>query len=135
MALVTWDPSYSVKVGRCDEDHKKLFALINSLHEAMLSGKGGEKVHVVVKELSDYTKFHFSAEEGLLQKTNYPGLEGHRAQHHEFVGKVENFRADLKAGKGGNPVVVLEFLKNWLTSHIKQTDQKYSSHLNTNGVM
>ena len=35
MALVTWDESYSVRVAKCDEDHKKLFVLLNSVHEAM----------------------------------------------------------------------------------------------------
>ncbi len=135
MALVKWDPSYSVKVVRCDEDHKKLFALINTLHDAMLVGKGGEKVNQVVKELSDYTKFHFSAEEGLLEKVKYPALDSHRVQHKDFIGKVEKFQADVKAGKGGNTIAVLEFLKTWLTTHIKQTDQKYSAHMNANGVM
>lgn len=135
MALVKWDPSYSVKVIRCDEDHKKLFALINALHDAMLAGKGGEKAQQVVKELTDYTKFHFSGEEALLEKAKYPALAGHRAQHKEFVAKVEQFQADLKSGKGGNTVAVLEFLKDWLTRHIKQTDQKYSAHLNAAGVV
>jgi len=135
MALVKWDPSYSVKVVRCDEDHKKLFALINTLHDAMLAGKGGEKVNQVVKELGDYTKYHFSGEEGLMQKANYPGLEGHKALHREFEKKVDTFHADLKAGKGGNTIAVLEFLKNWLTAHIRQVDQKYSGHLNAAGVV
>jgi hemerythrin len=135
MALVKWDPSYSVKVIRCDEDHKKLFSLINSLHDAMLAGKGAEKVQAVVKELRDYTKFHFSAEEAMLEKTKYPVLSSHRAQHQDFVKRVEQFQQDLATGKGGNPISVLEFLKDWLTKHIKQTDQKYSAHLNSNGIV
>ena len=68
MALVTLDPSFSVKVARCDEDHKKLFSLISTLHEAMLAGKGSEKIKQVVSELSNYTKFHFSAEKPCSKK-------------------------------------------------------------------
>jgi len=134
MALVTWDPSFSVKVNRCDEDHKKLFSLINTLHDAMLTGKGQEVVQKVVKELSDYTKYHFSAEEALMEKTKYATLSSHRLQHQEFVKKVGQFQQDLVAGKIGNSVSVLEFLKDWLAKHIKQTDKMYSSHMNANGV-
>lgn len=134
MALVKWDQSYSVKVIRCDEDHKKLFALINTLHDAMLAGKGRETIQQVVRELSSYTKFHFSAEEALLEKTNYPSLLPHRAQHQDFVKRVDQFQNDLAQGKNGNSIFVLEFLKDWLSKHIMQTDKKYSEHLNGKGV-
>jgi hemerythrin len=134
MALVKWDASYSVKVTRCDEDHQKLFALINTLHDAMLAGKGGEKIQQVVRELSSYTKFHFSAEEALLEKTNYTALLSHRAQHQDFVKRVDQFQKDLGEGKGGNSIFVLEFLKDWLAKHILQIDKKYSDHLNAKGI-
>jgi hemerythrin len=134
MPLVTWDPSFSVKVARCDEDHKKLFALLNSLHDAMASGKGAQVIGKVVKELSDYTKSHFAAEQELLEKTHYPALGPHLAQHRIFVKKVEQFQKDLDAGVLGQAISVVSFLKDWLTNHIKQTDQQYSAHLNANGV-
>lgn len=134
MALVNWDPSYSVKVNRCDEDHKKLFALINALHDAMLTGKGSEILQQVVKELADYTKFHFTAEESLLERTRYPALNSHRSQHQQFVQKVQTFQNDLNNAQGAHSIQVLSFLKEWLVNHIKNTDQQYSAHLNANGV-
>jgi hemerythrin-like metal-binding protein len=129
VALVEWDPSFSVKVKRCDDDHKKLFELINQMHDAMSEGKGGEVVDKVVKELADYTRYHFAAEEAMLQRTNYPGAKLHQMQHAQFVKQVEKFRQDLKAGQIGQSVQVLRFLKDWLTQHIKETDQRYSEHL------
>ena len=101
MALVTWDRSYSVKVARCDNDHKKLFTLINIFHDAMAQGKGADVVQQTVQELLDYTRVHFSAEEGLMQKAGYAGLAAHRAQHQEFVRQVEQFQSDLQASKTG----------------------------------
>jgi hemerythrin len=132
--LVTWDPSYSVKVKRCDEDHKKLFALINNLHEAMSVGQGADKVGQIVKELANYTRYHFSAEEALLEKAKYPDVLAHRAEHQVFVKKVDQFQKDIESGKGGQSIAVASFLKDWLTHHIKQRDQKYSAHLNANGI-
>lgn len=132
--LVKWDPSYSVKVKRCDDDHKKLFSMINTLHEAMSVGHGAEKVGQIVKELADYTKFHFSGEEALMEKTKYPELISHRAEHHALVKRVEQFQKDVAAGKGGQSIAVVAFLNEWLLHHIKECDQKYSAHLNAHGV-
>jgi len=134
MSLVKWDPSFSVKVAVCDEHHKKLFQLVNELHDAMGSGKGTEIIERVVKELANYTKFHFSAEEALMEKSKYPELSSHRLQHQAFIKKVEVVQHDISSGKGGQSAVVLAFLKEWLTKHIKESDQRYSSHLNANGV-
>jgi len=134
MALVTWNPSFSVKVEKCDTDHKKLFDLLNKLHESMSTGKGGEVVVKVVKELNDYTKFHFSSEEKMLEQTHYPALGEHRAQHKVFVKKVEQFQNDVEKGVLGKSIAILNFLTDWLASHIKKVDQQYSAHLNANGI-
>jgi len=134
MALLTWDDSYSVKVAKCDEDHRKLFSLLNTLHDAMKVGKGAEILQQVVAELSHYARFHFAREESLLEKTDYPALAPHRAQHVEFVNKVANFQQDLKAGNTGQSIAVANFLTDWLIKHIKHTDREYSAHLNANGV-
>lgn len=134
MALITWDQSYSVKVKRCDEDHQKLFALINALHDAMRVGKGRSIIQQIVAELSAYTQTHFRAEEALMEQANYPALPGHQMEHRRFEARVAEFRKDLDAGTSGNPVAVLEFLKDWLAKHIKKLDQSYSAHLNANGI-
>lgn len=133
MPLVKWDPSFSVRVTVCDDHHKKLFAIINTLHAAMLAGKGAAMLDSIVKELLDYTKFHFSAEEALLEKAAYPSLAAHRIQHQRFIDKVGQFRQDIAAGKGSS-IPVLTFLKDWLSTHIKQTDQQYSTYMNAHGV-
>jgi len=134
MALVTWDQSYSVSVSRLDEQHQKLFSLINSLHEAMRQGKGQEVVQDTVRELAAYTATHFRAEEELLRKANYPGLIAHEAEHQEYVAKVNQFAEDLKAGRNASSISVLGFLKDWLAEHILRTDRSYSAYLNAQGV-
>ncbi|MFZ3210649.1 MAG: bacteriohemerythrin [Terriglobales bacterium] len=134
MALVTWDQSYSVSVKRLDEQHQKLFALINSLHEAMRQGKGQVVVQDTVRELAAYTATHFRAEEQLLRNANYPGLIAHQAEHQRYVAKVNQFAEDVKAGKLASSIAVLSFLKDWLAEHIKRTDGSYAAHLNAHGV-
>ena len=134
MSLVTWNPSYSVKVKACDDDHLKLFSIINKLHDAMKVGKGSQLIHDIVRELADYTKFHFTREEALLLKSNYAQLGPHRAQHSVFVDKIEQLQRELKEGKTGQSVEVAGFLRDWLVNHIQQTDKQYSAHLNAFGI-
>lgn len=134
MALVTWDESYSVSVKRLDEQHQKLFSLLNTLHEAMRQGKGQALVQDTVRELAAYTATHFRAEEELLRKANYPGLVAHQAEHQKYVAKVNQFAEDLKAGKNASSIAVLGFLKDWLAEHIKRTDRSYAAHLTAHGM-
>jgi len=134
VALLTWDSSYSVKVAELDDHHQKLFSLINALYDAMRVGKGRAVLGQIVTELGDYTQTHFQAEEALMEQANYPALDGHRAEHRRFIAQVSQFKKDLEAGTGGNAVAVAEFLKDWLTKHIKRLDQSYSAHLNANGI-
>jgi len=134
MPLLTWDTSYSVNVQRCDEQHQKLFSLINALHDAMSVGRGRSVVAPIVQELAQYTQTHFQAEEALLQQTNYPNLPTHLAEHKKFIDQVGRFQQDIDAGMTGNSIAIVGFLQSWLTNHIKQTDRQYAAHLNAKGI-
>ena len=74
MPLFTWNESYSVSVKSMDDQHKRLFDLINQLHDAMNAGKGKQMVGLVLKEMLEYTRTHFTAEEKVLERLAYPGL-------------------------------------------------------------
>jgi hemerythrin-like metal-binding protein len=134
MALVTWDKTYSVSVRKMDEQHQKLFALINKLHDAMKQGHGQATVEETVRELVAYTASHFRAEEEVLRKANYPGFAAHQLEHQKYIAKVNQFAEDIKSGKPASSIAVLGFLKDWLADHIKRTDRSYSAHLNAQGV-
>ena len=81
MALFTWNDSYSVKVAMCDQQHKKLFDIINRLADAMRLGKGDDVFSKTVGELLQYTRTHFQQEEALMRKANYPELASHQGAH------------------------------------------------------
>lgn len=134
MAFVSWNESFSVKVAELDGHHQKLFSLINALHDAMREGKGRSIMQQTIGELADYVAVHFKAEEALMEQANYPGLAGHRVEHRRFVAKLAEFKKDLDAGTSGNSVALLEFLKQWLSQHIKKLDQSYSASLNARGI-
>jgi hemerythrin len=134
MSFANWTDSYSVNVQRLDDEHKKLFAIINELHEGMKAGRGKDVLQSVLDQLLSYTEQHFKDEEGLLQRAAYPALIAHRALHEEFVSKVKGFRKDFQSGAAAISVDVLEYLRNWLTQHIMGTDHQYTVAMNAAGI-
>jgi hemerythrin-like metal-binding protein len=131
--MVEWDESCSVKVVRFDDDHKQMFSLINKLHAAMLRGKGALAVQETVAQITDHAQGHFSGEEAMMEKTKFPELASHRLEHQELVKRLEQFQRQIDMGNFVSSVRVAEFLDS-LMAHTKGTDQKYSEHLNANGI-
>ena len=58
-----------MSVRRLDEQHQKLFALLNALHDAMRQGKGQALVQGTLRELTNYTVTHFRTEEDYGRRT------------------------------------------------------------------
>jgi hemerythrin-like metal-binding protein len=132
--LIAWDQSYSVGVRQCDEQHQKLFSLLNGLHGAMSVGKGSSIIIPIVAELHNYTKTHFSTEEVLMQRTKYHALAAHRAEHQNFVKQVDQFQNHLENGRPVNTIEVMNFVRAWLSDHIQKSDRAYGPHLNASGI-
>ncbi|MGC1870325.1 MAG: bacteriohemerythrin [Acidobacteriaceae bacterium] len=134
MASFKWDETYSVRVQRCDAQHKKLFNIINQLADAMRVAKGQEVIAQIVGQLIAYTRTHFQQEEALMEQAQYPELSAHQQLHRELVADVEKFQRELDEGLRPNTVAILDFLKDWLTQHIQKVDKAYSEHLNSHGI-
>lgn len=134
MAFFEWKDTLSVKVKEIDDQHKALIDMINRLYEAMRSGQGSSVVSGIVDDLSDYTVKHFSDEENMMARFEYPQLSAHKVEHEAFVAKVKDFQTGIKTGKMFLSIDILNFLSDWLRKHIMGTDQKYSDFFNTNGL-
>ena len=129
MDFVVWQDKYSVKIDSIDKQHKKLVAIINELYASMKAGKSNDKLGEILEKLVDYTKYHFSYEEDLLEKAGYKELPEHKEQHKAFVEKISKTCKDYAAGKLFMSIDVCNFLQDWLIHHIQGTDQKYSQLL------
>jgi hemerythrin len=131
---VEWKDEYSVGIDSIDQQHKKLLNLINQLQTAVDYSTGEEFEREALDELVDYTKTHFSYEEGLLEQNNFPGYEPHKAQHVEMINKVEEVLAEYDKDHESAMSNAVEYLKVWLIKHINGTDKQYSSYLIEKGV-
>lgn len=130
MELISWKENYSVNNSVIDLQHKRLISYINQLHDAMRQAKGKEVLQKTLNDLIFYTKEHFRSEEGLMEKAGYPQLEQHKIEHKKLTDQVIELQKKYASGKTNLSIDVMIFLKNWLTLHILETDQKYIPFLN-----
>ncbi len=127
--LITWSDKYSVNNSLMDSQHKKLIALINELNSAMKEGKGKLILHKIFDELINYTKYHFSNEEYLMKKADYPGLIEHQQIHKDLTKQVIDLQEKYLTDSNLVTFETMNFLKNWLLNHIEGTDKKYSKFI------
>jgi hemerythrin-like metal-binding protein len=135
MVFFDWDEKLSVGVPSIDTQHKKLVELINTLFEAMHDKKTTQIVGSLVRELSDYTRYHFSEEERLMEKASFSGLLLHKKEHANFIAKVQDVQQ--KIDKGQSNLIgfdLANFLKSWLKDHITGTDQSYAAVMRAAGM-
>jgi len=135
MKIAIWKPEYSVGVKLIDEDHQKLFDLLNQLFESMKKGKGKEVINGIISELERYTVFHFGREESYFRITNYPLAPQHIEQHLYFKLKVAELKKDVASNKGTVAPDALGFLSDWLRNHILKSDKAYEEHFKNHGVV
>ena len=134
MAFFPWEASYSVGIAQIDEQHKKLFRLVNELNDAMQAGKAAEVIGGVFTALVEYTRTHFAAEERLMSAHAYPDIAGHKKQHEELTKQAEELAAKFKQTGIAPTIQVSAFLRDWLKNHILGTDKKYVPYLSSKGV-
>ncbi len=125
MTLLRWRDSLSLNVPAIDNDHKRLFDLLNRVRFLDLAGDDPEAIIDALSELLLYTQTHFRREERLMELGNYPGLDAHRRYHREFTDKVTEamaqFRANSTNFRANN---IYKLLANWLVDHVLGEDMK-----------
>lgn len=125
MKKLVWNTDFSVGIQSIDEEHQKLFDIINHIHNALIFDKlkFAELQHHF-QQLIDYTIYHFGHEEEEMKKLSYPKLEDHKKEHNMLVEEVYDYVKKLEIH---SPNVsahdILDFLEHWVTDHILQWDK------------
>ena len=130
MAFMQWDDdTYKLNIHIIDEQHQRLFELINEFNETIREKKTKQATAKILKGLADYTVYHFHSEENLMKLKNYPNYEVHKSSHQAFVAKVKGFQERVDQEKLLIPIEIANFLKEWLSNHILATDKRLADFL------
>ena len=131
--LVEWSEAYSVHVVSIDNQHRKLFDLMNDVYQLVISAQL-DNLNKPLDELIAYAKKHLFDEEKILESVNYPDLAAHKKVHVKLLTDLDNLYIQAKTGNIHKLFELVMFLKNWLVDHIYKVDMKYSALLVSRGI-
>jgi hemerythrin len=144
MLCARWNNDYSLGIASIDDQHKKLFAMMNQFCAALDKnpdrrtglGKASEDAAVqeVIDEMGQYADVHFTLEEKYFEQFRYPKMLEHMAQHEVFRLKTHQLREELDKGNDTVALETMQFLSNWFVNHILTVDKEYVQCFHDHGL-
>ena len=129
--FIPWEDRFAVGIPLIDDQHKQLIDLANALHDTCRQGKEfvPEGFKKAVGAAVEYVNVHFSTEEKIMAKVNYPGMAEHKTEHQEFIKKVLAEVKNFEDGAHFVPNRFVVFLRDWTLSHIALMDKKLADYV------
>jgi hemerythrin len=129
-----WSDAFRVGVMVLDDQHGRLFSLVNSLSERI--GKTGkiEGHDEQKKELLAFARLHFETEEALMESHGYPRREVQRKEHRDLLVRLERFAGEGERRVRPRALTAVDYLKDWLIRHVLLEDLKYREFFKQKGL-
>jgi hemerythrin len=132
---INWSLKYLLNISGVDDQHKRLFYLLDQNEELYCKEKGNlinciPQITSTLFELEQYAITHFLMEERAMADSHYPDLENHRRLHVKFTNDIQDFIRRINADKSLKEESsldefvhkLLKFLRNWIAHHIQIKD-------------
>ncbi len=125
VAMYQFTDDCRVGIKEIDEEHEKLFDLIN---QATAMADNGSDSYFVAKglliQLKEYAVTHFAHEESYMEKIHDQELERQRREHRLFREKVDSVNLEDLSEEEGEKAMreLLAFTAKWLYGHILGSD-------------
>jgi hemerythrin len=133
MALLALNDQNSIGVKAVDDEHSALMGLLNDLHAAVMKGQAQSLTFPLLCKLTDATRAHFTSEEAMMADSSYPGMVLHVLKHQYLMEQVEALIARCNRGGFNLDDHALNFLRDWLITHIQKEDLIFGQWLNEHG--
>lgn len=135
MTLVMWDETYVLGVEDIDRQHKELLRLLNEMCKCMHDGTSHDALRGIMSEFVLVSKNNFDMEEEIMTRYEYPGLGEHRDEHEEHLRGIARFGRGIDIGSIPSCISLLSFLRDFLTTHIKETDKLCCEFMKEKGLV
>jgi hemerythrin len=128
---LNWDSTFATGINSIDEQHKELFERLDQLITAMKEGKGKNEINKTLDFLEEYVIKHFTEEEEIQKKNNYPKLREQQRQHEEFKKQLKELRKVFDT-TGESVLLALNIqgkMITWCKNHIMNLDKDLGKFL------
>jgi len=120
-----FEQRYLLGVEAMDNTHREFVDLVNELSDC-----DRPRFVELFPELVAHTRTHFTAEEEMMERSGFPAIEEHRADHARVLGEMTRFTAGLRRGRAQLATAyVLDQLPGWFELHAATMDSALAAHL------
>ena len=129
-----WSDSVAINVAEFDGHHRRLLEIANTIGQHLENTAERESLAGALGALVEYTRYHFVAEEKLMELYSYPEMDIHAKKHGELTMQVLEYVDRLLSGDVPEKASYINFMEHWIVRHILEEDRKYGEFLNERGV-
>jgi len=124
-----WSKELMVGNHTIDTQHQEIVVGINELYLSKQQGKPTSEQARILTDLIKVTVNHFSDEQKLFMASEYPEKEAHLERHRKIIAQLKESCAKIESGSASVDDELLDFLKDWLQSHIMIVDSGYADYI------
>jgi len=133
---IDWNDSLQTGIDEVDKQHKILVNALSEVETRVTGSSNRRLLDRVTRDLLAFAIYHFETEERLMKQHGYDTEEPENAgehvrQHRAFTERIITLRAEVLAGQSAAQEALVSFLKDWLTNHIRTTDQRLGRFIRT----
>jgi hemerythrin len=129
MAFINWDSHYTVGIPTMDNQHKRMAEVVNQLHGDIRAGGDIARIRLLLDALQQVTVEHFTAEEELMIKINFPGQAKHADEHRELEKRLTEFAGRFAGEERASAADAQVFFRGWFLEHVQKHDRDYGVYL------
>ncbi len=128
---IAWSADLVTGDERVDEQHRRIFELLNNLIAACADGSDSTRLSETLNFLVEYAVKHFTDEELLQMQYNFPEYQKHKQMHDTLTAQVVELvkRYEASGSSAELSMDVNRVLVSWLVSHIIKEDKKIAKHI------
>jgi hemerythrin-like metal-binding protein len=134
VARINWDASLETGDAAVDHQHRAIHNLFNELGS---SADNGADVMRTLDFLTEHVLVHFATEEDLMLREHFPTAlaAAHIAEHRALTDGVRDNVLAFRCGRLASTGPLIEFLREWLATHVHECDRQLVDHIRSRGVV
>ena len=133
MPVIAWREQMSLDYPPLDDEHKAFLDVINNatmdLHRREL-----DNMSEMFEACYDYVRNHFSHEEDIMERVNFPDIMAHMQAHQQFIKNISEFRqayesAETRGKKLDLAQKTIASLSVWFVGHVISRDKMLKPYM------
>ncbi|MDO8279279.1 MAG: bacteriohemerythrin [Burkholderiaceae bacterium] len=122
---IEWQHGYEIGFDEIDDQHREWCKRLNDLIGHLRTGRQ-QGLLELFQYLRSYIEWHFTKEEALMDRYDYPFARQHKQEHARYAQELEQFNASLLQGDHAPLLLTFRanlFLVDWFINHTTGTDR------------